>query len=110
MTSNLITQRHVRCTPPTVGPSKVPPTWLANAANSVLAVPERPNQVDVASTQDASLLVTSSQTLLGVKGRLRGSAPNEVNAWATAFARAPPAAMMPPSPAPLTPSGLFGDG
>src|SRR5690242_7265995 len=53
---------------------------------------------------------TSCQTALGVSGRSRGSTPNELSASATALATTPPTEMMPPSPAPLAPSGLIGDG
>src|SRR5450432_2833265 len=52
----------------------------------------------------------SSHTRGGVSGKARGSAPNGRNAAATAFATAPPTGMMPPSPAPLAPSGLLGEG
>jgi hypothetical protein len=52
----------------------------------------------------------SSHTLGGDSGSSRGSTPKPESAFATAFAITPPAAMMPPSPAPLAPSGLFGDG
>src|SRR5713101_1775879 len=53
---------------------------------------------------------TISQTRCGVSGSSRGSTPNALRAFATAFATMPPAEMMPPSPAPLAPSGLTGDG
>jgi hypothetical protein len=39
-----------------------------------------------------------------------GSAPTEDNAAATALAIKPPTGMIAPSPAPLTPSGLLGEG
>src|SRR5262245_26572980 len=44
------------------------------------------------------------------RGSSLGSAPREDNAAATAFAISPPTGIMPPSPAPLTPRGLVGDG
>ena len=47
---------------------------------------------------------------LGDSGKSRGWTPNDCSAFATAFAMQPPAATMPPSPAPLAPSGLIGDG
>jgi hypothetical protein len=50
------------------------------------------------------------QTPAGESGSWFGIAPNEVNALATAFAIRPPIGMIAPSPAPLTPSGLLGDG
>src|SRR5262249_51125653 len=53
---------------------------------------------------------TISQIRCGVSGSSRGSTPNALSALATAFATMPPAEMMPPSPAPLAPSGLMGDG
>ena len=46
----------------------------------------------------------------GVKGSSRTSTLSERSALETAFAIAPPTGMMPPSPAPLAPSGLFGEG
>ena len=49
-------------------------------------------------------------SIVGVSGNSRGSAPNEPSALATALAMVPPAAMMPPSPAPFAPSGLIGEG
>src|SRR5438552_9269306 len=53
---------------------------------------------------------TSCQTCDGVNGRSRSSTPRVRSASATALATTPPAAMMPPSPAPLAPSGLIGEG
>ena len=52
----------------------------------------------------------SSHTRGGDSGRSRGSTPSEPSAAATALAMTPPTGMMPPSPAPLAPSGLVGDG
>ena len=52
----------------------------------------------------------SCQIRDGVSGSTRGSTPSDDSAAATAFDTAPPTGMMPPSPAPLAPSGLFGDG
>ena len=48
--------------------------------------------------------------IAGVSGSSRGWTPNEPSALATAFAMMPPAEIMPPSPAPLAPSGLIGEG
>ena len=47
---------------------------------------------------------------VGVSGSSRGCAPNPLSAFATALAITPPAAMMPPSPAPFAPNGLIGEG
>src|SRR5262244_2384457 len=52
----------------------------------------------------------SSQMRVGVSGSSRGCAPNPLSAFATALAITPPAAMMPPSPAPFAPNGLIGEG
>src|SRR5262245_57200171 len=52
----------------------------------------------------------SSQMRVGVSGSSRGCAPKPLNAFATALAITPPAAMMPPSPAPFAPNGLIGEG
>ena len=46
----------------------------------------------------------------GERGSSFGIAPNEAKALATALAITPPIGMIAPSPAPLTPSGLLGDG
>src|SRR5262249_19877370 len=46
----------------------------------------------------------------GDSGSSRGSTPSEPSAAATALAMTPPTGMMPPSPAPLAPSGLVGEG
>ena len=43
----------------------------------------------------------------GESGSARGSTPSEASAAATALAMTPPTGMMPPSPAPLAPSGLM---
>src|SRR5262249_59374612 len=53
---------------------------------------------------------TSSQMRVGVSGSSRGCTPSVPSALAMALAMTPPAAMMPPSPAPLAPSGLIGEG
>src|SRR5262245_788624 len=53
---------------------------------------------------------TSSQMRVGVSGSSRGCTRSALNAFATALAITPPAAMMPPSPAPFAPSGLIGEG
>src|SRR5438034_7105385 len=53
---------------------------------------------------------TNSQTRGGESGSARGSTPSGASAAATAFATTPPTGTMPPSPAPLAPSGLFGEG
>ena len=53
---------------------------------------------------------TSSQTAGGESGNSCGCTPNEESALATALAITPPTGMMPPSPAPLAPSGLIGEG
>src|SRR5262245_19011189 len=50
---------------------------------------------------------TSCQMRDGVSGSSRGCTPNDCNAFATALAMTPPTEMMPPSPAPLAPSGLM---
>src|SRR5215475_10081633 len=50
------------------------------------------------------------QTRAGESGSWFGIAPNEPKALATALAIRPPIGMIAPSPAPLTPSGLLGDG
>ena len=47
---------------------------------------------------------------LGDSGSTRGSTPSDDSAFATALAITPPTGMMPPSPAPLAPSGLCGAG
>src|SRR5882672_1424633 len=52
----------------------------------------------------------SCHTRGGESGSSHGSMPNDLSAEATAFVSAPPTGMMPPSPAPLAPSGLFGEG
>src|SRR5262249_51660678 len=52
----------------------------------------------------------SCQTLGGVSGNARGSTPNALSAAATALAITPPTEMIPPSPPPLAPRGLIGDG
>src|SRR6267378_144658 len=46
----------------------------------------------------------------GDSGSAFGIAPSEANALATALAISPPTGMIAPSPAPLTPSGLLGEG
>src|ERR1700732_3256378 len=46
----------------------------------------------------------------GGSGNWLGNAPNDANAFATALAISPPTRMIAPSPAPLTPSGLLGEG
>src|SRR5262245_64666282 len=51
----------------------------------------------------------SSHTRGGDSGSSRGSTPSEPSAAATALAITPPTGMMPPSPAPLAPSGLLGE-
>ena len=51
-----------------------------------------------------------SQTRAGESGSWFGIAPNEAKALATALAISPPTGMIAPSPAPLTPSGLLGEG
>src|SRR5580692_9119482 len=51
-----------------------------------------------------------AHTRAGVSGRSRGAAPSGLSAAATALAITPPTGMMPPSPAPLAPSGLCGAG
>src|SRR5579883_1842356 len=56
----------------------------------------------------AALII--SHTRGGDSGSSRGSTPKSASAFATALAMTPPAAIMPPSPAPLAPSGLIGDG
>src|ERR1700730_14886790 len=53
---------------------------------------------------------TSCHTRDGDTGRYRGSPPRDEDASAPALAIAPPTEMMPPSPAPLAPSGLIGEG
>src|SRR5438067_517803 len=50
-----------------------------------------------------------SHTREGVSGNSRTGAPKRCSAFATALATTPPAPMMPHSPAPLAPSGLFGE-
>jgi hypothetical protein len=50
------------------------------------------------------------QTRAGESGSWLGIAPNEARALATALAIRPPIGMIGPSPAPLTPSGLLGEG
>src|SRR5258706_1968719 len=52
----------------------------------------------------------SFQRLDGESGSSRASAPSDCSAEATALAMTPPTGMMPPSPAPLAPSGLIGEG
>ena len=46
----------------------------------------------------------------GGRGSSRGCTPSEPSAAPTALAITPPTGMTPPSPAPLAPSGLLGDG
>src|SRR4030088_828230 len=46
----------------------------------------------------------------GASGSSRGCTPRGFRAAATALAITPPTGMMPPSPAPLAPSGLCGGG
>src|SRR5580704_6051563 len=53
---------------------------------------------------------TNCHTRDGDSGRSRGSTPRDESASATALAITPPTEMMPPSPAPLAPSGLIGEG
>src|SRR5262249_40359343 len=63
--------------------------------------------------QDLEARLTASimpHTRGGDNGRSWIATPSEASAAATAFAITPPTGMMPPSPAPLAPSGLFGDG
>src|SRR5204862_3576911 len=52
----------------------------------------------------------SSHIRGGVSGSSRGSTPSGASAAATALAMTPATGMMPPSPAPLAPSGLVGEG
>ena len=51
-----------------------------------------------------------SQTRADESGSWFGMAPSEANALAAALAISPPTGMIAPSPAPLTPSGLLGEG
>src|SRR6516162_11291301 len=60
--------------------------------------------------QDFCASTMSCHSRGGVSGSSRGSTPSDDSAAATAFASAPPTGMIPPSPAPLAPSGLFGEG
>src|SRR5262249_143341 len=60
--------------------------------------------------RDACPAWISAQILGGVSGRSRGSTPHARSADAIALAIAPPTGMTPPSPAPLAPSGLLGEG
>src|SRR5215469_1415609 len=60
--------------------------------------------------QDFCVSTMSCHSRGGVSGSSRGWTPSDDNAAATAFASAPPTGMMPPSPAPLAPSELFGEG
>src|SRR6516165_3797103 len=53
---------------------------------------------------------TRCHTREGVSGSSRGSTQNAASALASALAMTPPTGMMPPSPAPLAPSGLIGEG
>src|SRR3954452_3773419 len=50
------------------------------------------------------------QTRAGESGSSFGIAPDDAHALATALAIRPPIGIIAPSPAPLTPSGLLGDG
>src|SRR5579862_9689001 len=58
----------------------------------------------------ASVAGPIRHTRAGESGSWLGIAPNERKAFATALAIRPPTGMIAPSPAPLTPSGLLGDG
>jgi hypothetical protein len=51
-----------------------------------------------------------SQTRSGESGSWFGIAPSEANPLATALAISPPTGMIVPSPAPLTPRGVVGEG
>ena len=53
---------------------------------------------------------SNPQTVTGDSGRSFGCTPNACSASATALATSAPTGMIPPSPAPFAPSGLFGDG
>ena len=50
------------------------------------------------------------QTLSGLRGMSTCFTPSGARASITAFTKAPVAAIVPVSPAPLTPRGLVGDG
>src|SRR2546423_1330277 len=63
-----------------------------------------------AASADGRVFCISSHNLAGESGRSRGETPNCCSASATALAITPPTGMMPPSPAPLAPSGLIGEG
>jgi hypothetical protein len=58
----------------------------------------------------AEAALINCQTRGGDSGSSRGSTRSEASAAATALAITPPTGMMPPSPAPLAPSGLWGAG
>jgi len=67
-------------------------------------------QLEVGPPERPRLSSISSHTRFGDSGSTRGSTPSDDNAFATALPITPPTGMMPPSPAPLAPSGLCGAG